>query len=233
MIGRSVASNWHKIQEKILKAQKRSTVASANICVVGVSKLQPEAKIKEALTLGITDFGENYVQEFTEKMETLQSEKINWHFIGALQTNKAKFIVGKVKLIHTVDRLNLAETLSRIASEQNLVQDLLIQVNVSGEESKGGVSLDEAVRFAADIMTLPGLGIRGLMTMPPGTANAEDSRVCFRKLRQLQKGLNDTTFRHKPLDVLSMGTSQDYEVAVEEGATHIRVGSSLFGERHK
>jgi pyridoxal phosphate enzyme (YggS family) len=204
--------------------EKISSALSKNkICAV--SKLQPPIKIRELYAKGQRIFGENYVQEALEKQDILKDlPGIEWHLIGHLQKNKAKQVVGKFSLIHSVDSLDLAKTLGRLASARQLTQKVLIQVNLAEEESKSGFNKAEFEKAWPELQQIPGLNICGLMTMPPLTENPEDVRPYFRELAQL--------LRQRPgLTVLSMGTSHDYQVALEEGATIVRLGTILFGER--
>ncbi len=200
-----------------------SDLSKNKICAV--SKLQPPIKIRELYAKGQRIFGENYVQEALEKQDILKDlPGIEWHLIGHLQKNKAKQVVGKFSLIHSVDSLDLAKTLGRLASARQLTQKVLIQVNLAEEESKSGFNKAEFEKAWPELQQIPGLNICGLMTMPPLTENPEDVRPYFRELAQL--------LRQRPgLTVLSMGTSHDYQVALEEGATIVRLGTILFGER--
>lgn len=228
MLSVSVLKNLKNIQSKIASAQGRSQHAAKTVVIIGVSKFQPVDVILEGVSqAGITDLGENYIQEFQKKEPLIRN--VRWHMIGPVQTNKAKFIVGHVHLIHTVDRENLIVILNQIAEERNVVQNVLIQINVAGEDSKSGTTPQGARQLIPKILASRGLRLRGLMTMPPYTENAEASRSHFRKLRETLLELNKEFSLE--MDVLSMGTSQDYEVAVEEGATHLRIGTTLFGSR--
>jgi pyridoxal phosphate enzyme (YggS family) len=222
---RDLEIRWRSIQEKVLRSCKRSQRDPAAVTLVAVSKKQPIELIRKAYDLGIRDFGENYVQELVEKRAALPSD-IRWHFIGPLQTNKIK-LLGEVALVHSIDRLSLAEELHR--KRLGLVpQDVLIQVNISNEETKHGFILDQLREGVEAISRLQGLRVRGLMTMPPPASVPEDNRKYFQQLRSASDLLGQ--YLQKPV-VLSMGMSDDFEVAIEEGATHIRVGTLLFGER--
>lgn len=208
-----------------------------NICapaqVLAVSKLQPEIKLRKLFSEGQRHFGENYVQEALEKMEQLQDlPNLRWHFIGHLQKNKAKYVVGKFFLIHSVDSLELAQALSRQCLSKNVDQNILLQVNLAHEETKEGFDKNTLLTNWSELQQLPGLHICGLMTMPPLTETGEEVRLYFRELRGLLDQLRRGTDLHiHPLTELSMGTSHDYQVAVEEGATIVRLGTILFGER--
>ena len=186
--------------------------------------------IIEAYDTGIRDFGENKVQEIMEKYPLLPSD-IRWHLIGHLQTNKVKYIIDKVCMIHSVDSLKLAEEISRQAVKHNVTVDILIEVNVAAEESKFGVRPEDAIDLCRDISTLPGIRIRGLMTVAPFTSDPEENRPVFCALRQLFVDIGGKNIDNVCMDCLSMGMSGDYTVAIEEGATFVRVGTSIFGQR--
>lgn len=201
--------------------------------VLAVSKLQPESKIRALYDEGQKLFGENYVQEALEKIEHLQDlSDIEWHLIGHLQKNKAKYVVGKFALIHSVDSLELAEALSRQCALKNVSQNILVQVNLAQEETKSGFDIQSLKTAWPKLTQLPHLKIFGLMTMPPLTETGEEIRLYFRELNKLLKELrSQTNLNLHPLKELSMGTSHDFQVAIEEGATIVRLGTILFGER--
>lgn len=191
--------------------------------LIAVSKLQSIEKIRDAYKRGITQFGENYLQEVHPKMIQLSDLKIKWHMIGNIQKNKVKLVVGFFEYLHTVDSLELATKINALANEKKIIQKILIQVNLSKEVSKNGIDSSELEKLVNNISKLPNLKLEGLMTMPPLFSDSELSRPYFRNLKNLANSLN--------LPELSMGTSSDYKVALSEGATMIRVGSLLFGER--
>ncbi len=196
--------------------------------IVAVSKLQSIEKIRALFSQGQRKFAENYVQEAMEKQKTLGDLEIEWHFIGRLQKNKAKLVVGSFALIHSVDSLELAEVINRKAQEKSLEQKILIQLNLAGENTKGGFSEESFSRLVPALAALKSIQIHGFMTMPPLFENPEETRIFFRKLYELRKFYSS----YFPfLSELSMGTSSDFRVAAEEGATLIRLGSILFGER--
>ncbi|MGZ3775271.1 MAG: YggS family pyridoxal phosphate-dependent enzyme [Pseudobdellovibrionaceae bacterium] len=201
--------------------------------VLAVSKLQPEEKIRALYNEGQRLFGENYVQEALEKIEHLQDlHDIEWHLIGHLQKNKAKFVVGKFALIHSVDSMELAESLNRQCEIKNISQNILIQVNLAQEETKSGFDLKKLKADWQQLTDFPRLKIFGLMTMPPLTETGHEVRLYFRELRTLLNELRSrTNLDQHPMKELSMGTSHDYQVAIEEGATIVRLGTILFGER--
>ena len=187
--------------------------------------------IQELLPLGVRDFGENKVQELTEKEELLPKD-IRWHMIGHLQRNKVKYVVGKACMIHSVDSLRLAEEISKEALKKQISVPILVEVNVAGEESKFGVSVQEAPSLIEQICCLPGLQVKGLMTIAPYVEDPEENRIVFRNLRKLSVDIREKNFDNVTMDILSMGMTGDYEVAIEEGATHVRVGTGIFGERN-
>ena len=184
----------------------------------------------EVYDCGIRQFGENYVQEIVDKADTLPKD-ITWHMIGHLQRNKVKYVVGRAALIHSVDSERLAVAISDEAVKKGLIQDILIEVNVAGEENKFGVTCEEAEEFVKKIGVLPGIKIRGFMTSAPFVENPEDNRKYFRELKQLLVDINNKNIDNVYMNVLSMGMTNDYTVAVEEGATHVRVGTAIFGAR--
>lgn len=199
--------------------------------VLAVSKLQPIEKIRELYATGQRCFAENYVQEALAKQEDLKDLEIEWHLIGHLQKNKVKYVVGKFALIHSVDSLELARAISQRAENMKLTQKILLQVNLAGEATKGGFDREILLRQWPELRGLPALEIAGLMTMPPLTENPEEVRSYFRELRELLTELQKYGAGGHPLRELSMGTSHDYPVAIEEGATIVRLGTILFGER--
>ncbi len=209
--------------EKILKS-----LGAANL--VAVSKTQSADAVRTAYGWGLREFGENYVQEFLEKHEALNDLPIRWHFIGHLQTNKVKAIVGKVELIHSVDSVRLAKEIAKRAAEKSVRQKILLQMNLAAEETKGGLSEGELIPALKELADLPGLKICGLMTIPPPVENPEDSRPIFRKMKALLDA-STARFSQCPLKELSMGMTQDYSVAIEEGATLVRIGTAIFGRR--
>ncbi len=225
-----IRENISAVQENIRKAALKSGRNPEDIHLIAVSKTKPVAMLKECYDAGIRDFGENKVQELVEKYEQLP-EDIRWHMIGHLQTNKVKYIIDKVFMIHSVDSLKLAQEISRQAAKHNLTVNILIEVNVAEEDSKFGISLSEAPSFIAEISRLPGICVKGLMTVAPYVVNAEENRQYFDALSQLCVDIMQKNIDNVNIDVLSMGMTGDYEVAVEEGATYVRVGTGIFGER--
>lgn len=226
----SVCENYRAVEEKVRKACERAGRNRDEVTLIAVSKTKPMSMIEELLPLGVRDFGENKVQELTAKEEALTDE-IHWHMIGHLQRNKVKYIADKVCLIHSVDSLRLAEEISKEAVKKNRVVSILIEVNVAEEESKFGVSTEETSALVEEISKLPGVAVKGLMTIAPYVENPEENRMVFRKLRNLSVDIAGENIDNVSMNVLSMGMTGDYEVAIEEGATHVRVGTGIFGER--
>ena len=226
--------NFTRIQDEVNQALRKSERLNNDLRILAVSKRQSEVKIIQAYDLGQRDFGENYVQEFLEKQINLESKKLNeirWHFIGSLQSKKIKQILPSTELIHSVDRVSLVEEIQKRAESIGKLQKILIQVNISDEPTKSGIKISEGPGFLKSIGNFKNISIEGLMTMPPLSEDPEQARPYFRRLKELsvewQKVLGD----HHQLRELSMGTSGDFGVAIEEGATIIRIGSALLGER--
>lgn len=215
-----------QILEKIKISSEKSHRNANEVKLLAVSKKQSVEKIIEMYDLGQRAFAENYVQEFLEKKELLENKKIEWHMIGPLQSNKVSKIIGEVELIHSVDNLKLAKIISEKAGQKSTTQDILLQINVSGEDSKSGVNFENAREFIEEVLKLKSIRVKGLMTMPPWTENPENSREHFVNLRKIRDD-----FKKSGVIELSMGTTQDFEVAIEEGATIIRIGEALFGPR--
>jgi pyridoxal phosphate enzyme (YggS family) len=226
----SIARNLEKIRARIDAAARRAGRDPSSVRLVAVSKTQPAAAVSEAARAGQRLFGENYVQECAAKAAAV-AESVEWHFIGHLQSNKVRQLAGLVTMIHSVDRLSLAREIDSQWGRLGACCDLLVQVNVSGEASKSGTSLDEAVSLVRQVAALPHLRIRGLMAMPPFFDDPEGARPYFRQLRQMAEEIRMLGVPGVEMDELSMGMSGDFEVAIQEGATLVRVGSAIFGER--
>lgn len=226
----SVAENLGKIRERVRQAALRAGRKPESVRLVAVSKTKPVLAIEEAFACGQQIFGENYVQELVGKKGELPPE-ISWHFIGNLQSNKVRQIAGMVDLIHSVDRLSLAAEIDRQWGGLGKVCEVLIQVNISQEETKGGTSSEGLFQLVRDVARLPNLRVVGLMTMPPFFDDPEGARPYFRELRELARKLEAAAIPGVSMRELSMGMSGDFEAAIEEGATLVRVGSALFGER--
>lgn len=226
-----IKDNLKRVKEEIAKACQKAKRDVDAVTLIAVSKTKPVAMLKECYDAGIRDFGENKVQEILEKYEHMPSD-VRWHMIGHLQRNKVKYIIDKVVMIHSVDSLRLAEEISKQAIRANLVMDILIEVNVADEESKFGVSEIALPDFVKEVCKLPGVCVKGLMTVAPYVDNSEENRQHFVKMRQLCVDINAQNIDNENIIMLSMGMSGDYTVAIEEGATHVRVGTSIFGERN-
>ncbi len=225
-----IAERYREVQEKVMQACQRSHRNPEDVTLIAVSKTKPLEDLRQAYEAGARDFGENKVQELTEKIPNLPSD-IRWHMIGHLQRNKVKYIVDKVYMIHSVDSLRLAEEISREAIKKNLTVKILMEVNVAQEDSKFGVPVEEAPQLAGEIAKLPGISLEGLMTVAPYVSDAEENRKVFSQLRQLAVDISGKNIDNISMNVLSMGMTGDYEVAIEEGASLVRVGTGIFGER--
>ena len=226
-------SNIKIVKERIERAAAKVGRDPSEVELVAVSKRVESERMIEALGLGVNTFGENYAQEFRDKEKILASEtdsKINWHFIGQIQKNKVKYIVGKVGLIHSLDSLSVAQEINKRAVNQGIKVPVLIEVDTGGEESKGGASTSQLEEFIGEVEALSAIEVHGLMTMPPYFDDKEKARPFFIKLREIRDSLV-TVF--PGLKQLSMGMSGDFEVAIEEGATIVRVGTAIFGKRDK
>jgi pyridoxal phosphate enzyme (YggS family) len=223
-----VAKNLRDIVERMAAAAVRAGRDPADVELVAVSKNQPPARILEATHAGLRVFGENRAQELRQKSDALTG--VEWDFIGHLQTNKVSEVVGRVRLIHSVDSERLAGLVAKKAVTLGIMQDILIQVNVSGEESKSGADLVEVQELVEAALAMPGVRVRGLMTMAPWDAEPEGARPVFRRLKRLGEELREE-LPQADLTVLSMGMTGDYEVAIEEGSTLVRIGTGIFGSR--
>ncbi len=226
----SIPENLQQIQERVGKACRRVRRDPADVRLVAVSKTKPATMIEAARQAGQTLFGESYAQEFNNKFNQL-SDRVEWHFIGALQSNKVKYLRGKVQLIHSVDRLSLAKEIDRQWGRIGRVADILLQLNLGDETSKAGADEKELETLLRQVAELPNLKVRGLMALPPYFEDPEQVRPYFRRLRELAAQMRNCNIPNVALQELSMGMSHDFEVAIEEGATLIRVGSAIFGER--
>jgi len=247
----TIADRWRAVQARVAAACERAGRSAAEVTIVAVSKTHPADAIREALAAGATDFGENYAQELATKVAELAatpglaaapdapsssaaprapsspSAALRWHYIGRLQRNKAKLVAGRVALVHAVDSVELAEELAKRAG--GVVQPILLAVNLGAEATKGGITADAAPALAKALVAVTGASLDGLMTMPPPSDDPEASRLYFEGLRALRDRLADQLGR--PLPVLSMGMSHDFEVAITCGATHVRIGTAIFGSR--
>ena len=227
----TISARLTALRARIRAAAAAAGRSTADVRLVAVGKTFPPERIREAIAAGATDIGENYIQEAREKYAALQGVPATWHFIGHLQTNKAKYAVRMFDLIHTVDSFRLALEIDRCARELGKVQAVLVQVNVAAEETKSGVAPDEALPLVRRAAALEHLAVKGLMTMPPFFDDPEGARPTFVELRRLRDRLQSSAPQGVELKELSMGMSGDFEVAVEEGATLVRIGTALFGPR--
>lgn len=226
----TIASNIAAIRARIDAACRRCQRDPESVRLVAVSKTHPAANILAAAATGQEIFGENYVQEFATKAEAVKVPVV-WHFIGSLQSNKVKYLAGKVAMIHSVDRLSLAQELNRQWGKLGTTLEILIEVNLGDEESKGGANASAAIELVRRVAALPHLKICGLMALPPYLAEAEAVRPYFRRLRELAEKIEANKIDGVVMRELSMGMSHDFEIAIEEGATLVRVGTAIFGAR--
>ena len=225
-----ITENINEVRKNMEEACRVSGRNPEEVSLIAVSKTKPVSMLQEAYDAGCRDFGENKVQEIMDKIDRLPSD-IRWHMIGHLQTNKVKYIVGKVFLIHSVDSLHLAEAISKEAVKQNTTVNILIEVNVAKEDTKYGAMAEDTVSLVEKIALLPGICVKGLMTIAPYVENPQENRQYFVKLRQLAVDIKSKNIDNVHMDILSMGMTGDYMVAIEEGATYVRVGTGIFGER--
>lgn len=225
-----IRENIIQVEENIGNACRRCGRDKGEVTLIAVSKTKPVSMLNEAYACGCRHFGENKVQELVEKQEIMPKD-IKWHMIGHLQRNKVKYLIDKVYLIHSVDSVRLAGEISKEAVKQQIRVNILVEVNVAGEASKFGIKTEEALEFITEISKFPGISIKGLMTIAPYVENAEENRQYFVKLRQLSVDIMKKNIDNVSMDILSMGMTGDYQVAVEEGASYVRVGTGIFGER--
>ena len=218
------------VQKEIEKACERGNRNREDVTLIAVSKTKPISTLKEAYDLGVRVFGENKVQELVDKYEALPKD-IHWHMIGHLQRNKVKYIIDKVDCIHSVESVRLAETIEKEAAKHDRINDVLVEVNVAGEDSKFGLAPSEVPAFIEEIAKFPHIRVKGLMTIAPFVENPEENRPIFKVLRELSVDITKKNIDNVIMNVLSMGMTNDYQVAVEEGATMVRVGTGIFGER--
>ena len=223
--------NLKAVDQEIKEACDRSGRAREDVTLIAVSKTKPVETLQEAYDLGVRVFGENKVQELVVKYEVLPKD-IHWHLIGHLQRNKVKYIIDKVDMIHSVDSIRLAETIEKEAAKHNIKVKILIEVNVAKEESKFGIHPEELDAFIEEISHFSHIQVMGLMTIAPYVENAEENRPIFEHLRKLSVDIANKNIDNIIMSVLSMGMTNDYQVAVEEGATMVRVGTGIFGERN-
>lgn len=226
-----IAARVRTVLDEIHRAASRAGRAPDGIRLMAVSKTVSVERLREAVDAGIRHVGENRLQEAVPKIETLGRDGVVWHFIGSLQRRKVKSVVGRFETIHSVDSLALAEEIDRRAQEAGFRQRVLLEVNLGGEVSKGGFEPDNLLAVLSSLNGLQHLDIRGLMVIPPPSLTAEGARPYFRRLRELAQTLTAQGWGNINMQELSMGMSHDYQVAVEEGATYVRVGTAIFGAR--
>ena len=220
-----------EVEKRIQAACDRAGRKREEVTLIAVSKTKPVETLQEAYDLGVRIFGENKVQELTAKYEALPKD-IHWHMIGHLRTNKVKYIIDKAELIHSVDSLKLAETIEKEAAKHDLIADILVEVNVAEEESKFGMKMEEVIPFVEKVSAFPHVRVRGLMTIAPFVEDPEENRSIFADLHKLYIDIKKKNHDNDTVSVLSMGMTNDYEVAIEEGATMVRVGTGIFGARN-
>ena len=225
-----IQENMEAVEHIIESSCGRAGRSRDEVTLIAVSKTKPLALLREAYDAGAREFGENKVQDLLDRIPEMPAD-VRWHMIGHLQRNKVKYIVGKVAMIHSVDSLRLAEEISHEAVKQGVEGDVLVEVNVAGEESKFGVSAADCTLLVEEIAKLPSVHVQGLMTIAPFTEDAEENRQYFRKLKKLSVDIGSKNIDNVNMAVLSMGMTGDYPVAIEEGATYVRVGTGIFGER--
>ena len=222
--------NLQEVEQRIADACRRAGRKREEVTLIAVSKTKPAEMLKEAYDLGVRVFGENKVQELTEKYDLLPDD-IRWHMIGHLQTNKVKYLIGKTELIHSVDSLKLAKVIEKESEKKECITDILVEVNVAEEESKFGLKMEEVIPFIENAAQFPHINVRGLMTIAPFVENPEKNRTIFADLHKLYVDIKEKNIDNGTVSILSMGMTNDYEVAVEEGATMVRVGTGIFGAR--
>ena len=225
----TVAETLTQVRQNIEAAKARGAYAKKDVLLLAVTKTVSVERIREAVDLGAHDLGENRVQELISKYDELPG--VNWHLIGHLQTNKVKYIIDKVKLVHSLDSIELTKEIDKRAKAAGVILPVLVQVNIADEETKFGLAENEVEDFLAAMEDYPSLAVQGLMTIGPFLPEPEELRPVFRSLRLLSERIQGRNLPHISMDFLSMGMSNDYEVAVEEGANIVRIGSSIFGKR--
>ncbi len=222
--------NLQDVEARVANACARAGRSREEVLLIAVSKTKPVEMIEEIYQEGVRDFGENHPQEIRDKFPQLPDD-IRWHMIGHLQTNKVKYIIERACKVHSVESVRLAETISHAAQSRNLVMPVLVEVNMAKEKSKYGIMPEDTEHFIREIAALPGIHVNGLMTIAPYTDNAEDNRVYFRNMKKLSVDIAGKNIDNVDMCDLSMGMTGDYEIAIEEGATMIRVGTGIFGAR--
>lgn len=226
----SIKDNLEYVNKKIIQACNKVGRNREEVTLIAVSKTKPNSDIVEAYNNGSIDFGENKVQELRDKMEQI-SLPINWHMIGHLQRNKVKYIIDKIKLIHSVDSFRLAKKINDEALKKDMTADVLIQVNIANEDTKFGITANELKRLLESVSNLTNINVKGLMTIAPYTSFPEENRQYFSKMNELYIDIKSKNIDNINMEILSMGMTSDYEVAIEEGSTMVRIGTGIFGKR--
>ena len=226
-----ITENLEQVQRNINEACKLAGRDPKEVTLIAVSKTKPVSMLMDAYRCGQRIFGENKVQEIMDKYEQMPDD-VQWHMIGHLQRNKVKYIVDKVAMIHSVDSFRLAETIEQEAAKKNVIVPVLVEVNVAQEESKYGFSPEEVIPFLEKVSVFSHIQVKGLMTIAPFVENPEENRGVFHKLRKLSVDIREKNINNITMSVLSMGMTGDYQVAIQEGATMVRVGTGIFGERN-
>lgn len=228
----TIRENIETIRLNIKNAKETVRRSSDDVTLIAVTKTVDVDKVLDAIECGVTDVGENKPQELARKYEII-GDKVRWHLIGSLQTNKVKYIIDKVHMIHSLDRVGLCEEIQKRAEKIDRVIDCLVQVNISKEDSKHGLEEDEVIDFIKDVSSnYNNINIKGLMTMAPFTEDEDNIRIVFKKLKNLSLKIDNLNIPKVSMNYLSMGMSNDYKIAIEEGSTIVRVGTSIFGERN-
>lgn len=223
--------NFKNVEAHVKAACDTKKIPRENVTLIAVSKTKPLEMLQEIYDTGCRDFGENKVQELVDKYESMPKD-IRWHMIGHLQRNKVKYIIDKVSLIHSVDSLRLAETIEKEAAKKDKIIDILIEVNIAREESKFGVFPEDLTELIEKISQFKHVRVKGLMTVAPNVENAEENRSIFEKMHKLSVDIASKNIDNSTMSILSMGMTNDYEIAIEEGATMVRVGTAIFGVRN-
>ena len=224
-----IEDNYRAVLERVNRAAERAGRKPEDVTLIAVSKTKPLSDIERLIKIGVTEFGENKPQELKEKYDTV-STPVHFHQIGHLQTNKVKYVIDRAVLIHSVDSMHLAEVIEKEAEKHGVTAQVLIEVNAAEEDTKFGVSLGEAKALVKEVNALPHVQVRGLMTIAPFVENPEENRAVFRNMHELLLDIKSENIDNS-IDILSMGMTNDFEVAIEEGATMVRVGTAIFGER--
>ncbi|MEK6570255.1 MAG: YggS family pyridoxal phosphate-dependent enzyme [Bacteroidota bacterium] len=226
-----IADNAQQVRERVRKACERSGRDPQGVRLIAVSKTFDVARVREVLEVGISDIGENFVQELRDKRAELNNPDIRWHFVGHLQSNKVKYIADFISLIHSTDHRSVAEEIDKRGARIGRLIDVLVEVNTTGERTKFGVLPESTIEFVKSLAHLRNLRVRGLMTMGPFLPDPEDSRPAFRTLREFRDEVRNAGIENVEMTELSMGMTNDFEVAIEEGATMVRIGTAIFGPR--